>query len=69
MRIGSQHSRPTDQGGFFKEGGGKKRKYTGRMCPAQVPGGGFQVAGCSDCPVSPEQTPHPKKEDGKKTPS
>lgn len=39
------------------------------MCPVQVPRGGFQVAGRSVCPVSPEQTPRPKKEDGKKTPS
>lgn len=39
-----------------------------RMCPVQVPGGGFQVAGCSVCPVSPEQTPHPKREEGKKAP-
>lgn len=39
------------------------------MCPVQVPGGDFQVAWRSVCPVSPEQTPHPKKEEGKKTPS
>lgn len=33
------------------------------MCPVQVPGGGFQVAGRCVCPVSPEQTPQPKKEE------
>lgn len=37
------------------------------MCPVQVPHGDFQVAGRSVCPVSPKQTPHPKKEEkGKK---
>lgn len=52
----------------FCGGEGRKMGCTDRMCPVQVPGGGFQVAGCSVCPVSPEQTPHPKREGGKKAP-
>ena len=68
LRIGGPHTKPIDLKVFWekkkkKSGGREKRRCTGRMCPVQVPGGGFQVAGRCVCPVSPEQTPQPKKEE------